>query len=205
MSKRQKILDIISNPNVAYILMMMGMVGLYFELSNPGLILPGVIGGISIILALFAMQALPINYAGLMLMALGIIMFIAEINVMSYGLLSVGGAISIFLGSLMLMDTDDPGMQISRMILYPTFFFSVAVAIGILFMAIRARSNKVITGIEGMIGKSGIVKTELNPTGSVFVHGETWMAECDGQISAGTPVTVKSIQGLKIIVEPESL
>jgi membrane-bound serine protease (ClpP class) len=163
-----------------------------------------VIGGISIILALFAMQALPINYAGLMLMVLGIIMFIAEINVMSYGLLSVGGAISIFLGSLMLMDTDDPAMQISRLILYPTLFFSVAVSVGILYMAIRARGSKVITGIEGMIGETGIAKTELNPAGMVFVHGEIWMAECEGQISEGTPVTVKSIQGLKIIVEPES-
>ncbi len=204
MSKRQKILDIISSPNVAYILMMMGMVGLYFELSSPGLILPGVIGGISIILALFAMQALPIDYAGLMLMVLGVIMFIAEINVMSYGLLSIGGAISIFLGSLMLMDTDDPTMQISRMILYPTFFFSIAMSLGILYLATRARGRKVITGMEGMIGEMGIVKTELNPMGTVFVHGETWTAECEGQIAEGTPITVKSMDGLKIIVEPES-
>jgi membrane-bound serine protease (ClpP class) len=204
MSKRQKILDIISNPNVAYILMMMGMIGIYFELSNPGLILPGVIGGISIILALFAMQALPINYAGLMLIVLGVIMFIAEINVMSYGLLSVGGAISVFLGSLMLMDTDDPAMQISRMILYPTLFFSIAVSLGILYMATRSRGRKVITGMEGMIGETGIAKTELNPTGSVTVHGEIWTAECEGQIAEGTPVTVKSIHGLTITVEPES-
>jgi membrane-bound serine protease (ClpP class) len=204
MSKRQKILDIISSPNVAYILMMMGMIGIYFELSNPGLILPGVIGAISIILALFAMQALPINYAGLMLIVLGVIMFIAEINIMSYGLLSVGGAISVFLGSLMLMDTDDPAMQISRVILYPTLFFSIAVSLGILYMATRSRGRKVITGIEGMIGETGIAKTELNPTGSVLVHGETWTAECEGQISEGTPVTVKSIHGLTVKVEPES-
>ena len=205
MSKRQKILDVISSPNVAYILMMMGMVGLYFELSNPGLILPGVIGAISIILALFAMQALPINYAGLLLIVLGVIMFIAEINVLSYGLLSVGGAISVFLGSLMLMDSDDPAMQISRVILYPTFFFFIAVSLGILYMATRARGRKIITGMEGIIGETGIAKTELNPTGSVLVHGETWTAECEGQISEGTPVTVTSIHGLTIMVEPESL
>ena len=202
MSQRQKILDIISSPNVAYILMMLGMVGLYFELSNPGLILPGVIGGISIILALFAMQALPINYAGLLLIVLGVIMFIAEINVMSYGLLSVGGAISIFLGSLMLMDTDDPSMQISRMILYPTLFFSIAFSLGILYMTTRIRGSKVITGMEGLIGEIGIVKQELNPTGSVLVHGENWSAECEGQIPEGAEVTVKAINGLKITVEP---
>ncbi|HCK69645.1 MAG TPA: serine protease, partial [Nitrospina sp.] len=108
MNPRQKFLDIISSPNVAYILMMIGMVGLYFELSNPGLVLPGVIGAISLILALYAMQTLPINYAGLLLILFGVILFIAEISIMSYGLLSVSGVISIFLGSTMLIDSDDP-------------------------------------------------------------------------------------------------
>ena len=114
MNNRQRILDTISNPNVAYILMMLGLVGLYFELSNPGLILPGVIGGISIILALYAMQTLPINYAGLLLIVLGLVLFIVEMNVMSFGLLSAGGVISILLGSLMLIDSDDPEMQIGN-------------------------------------------------------------------------------------------
>ena len=118
--KNIEILDIISNPNITYILMMLGLVGLYLELSSPGLILPGVIGGISLILALYAMQTLPVNYAGLLLIMLGVVLFITEVNVMSYGLLSVGGAISIFLGSIMLIDSDDPAMQISKAVLYPT-------------------------------------------------------------------------------------
>jgi len=128
MNSRQRILDIIASPNVAYVLMMLGLVGLYFELSNPGLILPGVVGSVSLVLALYAMQTLPINYAGLLLIVLGVILLIAEVNVMSYGLLAMSGAISIFLGSIMLIDSDDPAMQISKMILYPTlgmtFLFS---------------------------------------------------------------------------------
>ncbi|MFL2916474.1 MAG: NfeD family protein, partial [Nitrospinia bacterium] len=131
MNPRQKLLDIISSPNVTYILMMLGLVGLFFELSNPGLVLPGVIGSISLILALYAMQTLPINYAGLLLILFGVILFIAEINVMSYGLLSISGVVSIFLGSTMLIDSDDPALQISRTILYPTLALSVILSLGI--------------------------------------------------------------------------
>ena len=142
MNPRQKFLDIISSPNVAYILMMIGMVGLYFELSNPGLVLPGVIGAISLILALYAMQTLPINYAGLLLILFGVILFIAEISIMSYGLLSVSGVISLFLGSTMLIDSDDPALQISRAILYPTLGLTVVLSVGIVVLATRTRNLK---------------------------------------------------------------
>jgi len=183
MNPRQRFLDLISNPNVAYILMMLGMVGLYFELSNPGLVLPGVIGAISLILALYAMQTLPINYAGLLLIVFGVILFIAEISIMSYGLLSVSGVISIFLGSTMLIDSEDPALQISRAILYPTLGLTVVLSLGIIVFATRTRSLKT-----------------LNPAGRVQVHGELWEAECEGEITEGQMVRVDSVDGLKIKV-----
>ena len=200
MNPRQKFLDIISNPNVAYILMMLGMVGLYFELSNPGLVLPGVIGAISLILALYAMQTLPINYAGLLLILFGVILFIAEINIMSYGLLSVSGVISIFLGSTMLIDSDDPALQISRAILYPTLGLTVVLSLGIVAFATRTRSLKKLGGAEGMLGETGRVKDALNPKGFVQVHGELWEAEAEGPVSEGETVRVDSVEGLKIKV-----
>jgi membrane-bound serine protease (ClpP class) len=201
MSKRQRILDTISNPNVAYILMMLGLVGLYFELSNPGLILPGVIGGISMILALYAMQTLPINYAGLMLIVLGLILFIVELNVMSFGLLSAGGVIAILLGSLMLIDSDDPAMQISNTVLVPTIGVFVTISLGILYLAVKSQKHRAISGMEGLIGAEGVVKAALNPVGSVLIHGEIWNAEGDGNISAGEKVIVNAVEGLKLKVK----
>ena len=200
MNPRQKLLDIISSPNVTYILMMLGLVGLFFELSNPGLVLPGVIGSISLILALYAMQTLPINYAGLLLILFGVILFIAEINVMSYGLLSISGVVSIFLGSTMLIDSDDPALQISRAILYPTLALSVILSLGIVLLATRTRSLKKLGGIEGMIGETGLVKEALNPQGRVLVHGELWEAEADNRINEGERVQVDLVEGLRIKV-----
>ena len=202
MNPRQKFLDIISSPNVAYILMMIGMVGLYFELSNPGLVLPGVIGAISLILALYAMQTLPINYAGLLLILFGVILFIAEISIMSYGLLSVSGVISLFLGSTMLIDSDDPALQISRAILYPTLGLTVVLSVGIVVLATRTRNLKKLGGMDGMIGETGLVKDALNPVGRVHVHGELWEAEAEGPVAEGETVRVDSVAGLKIKVSP---
>ena len=202
MNPRQKFLDIISSPNVAYILMMIGMVGLYFELSNPGLVLPGVIGAISLILALYAMQTLPINYAGLLLILFGVILFIAEISIMSYGLLSVSAVISLFLGSTMLIDSDDPALQISRAILYPTLGLTVVLSVGIVVLATRTRNLKKLGGMDGMIGETGLVKDALNPVGRVQVHGELWEAEAEGPVAEGETVRVDSVAGLKIKVSP---
>ncbi|MDP7108388.1 MAG: nodulation protein NfeD [Nitrospinaceae bacterium] len=204
MNRRQRILDIISNPNITYILMMLGLVGLYLELSSPGLILPGVIGAISMILALYAMQTLPINYAGLMLIILGAVLFIAEINVMSYGLLSVSGAISIFLGSIMLIDSDDPAMQISRAVLYPTLGMTLLVTAGTIYLAARSSQLRTSTGLEGLVGEAGVVKETLNPQGRVLVHGEIWNAESDVTISEGEKVVVESVAGLTTKVRKAS-
>ena len=200
MNSRQRILDIIASPNVAYVLMMLGLVGLFFELSNPGLILPGVVGSVSLVLALYAMQALPINYAGLLLIILGVVLLIAEVNVMSYGLLAISGAISIFLGSIMLIDSDDPAMQISKMILYPTLGMTFLFSIGSIYLAKKAHQLVTTTGMEGLLGEVGVVKETLNLEGRVLIHGEMWMAESDTAISVGEKVSVEVVKGLKIKV-----
>lgn len=201
MDKRQRILAIISDPNVAYMLLMLGLVGLYFELSNPGLILPGVVGGIAMILALYAMHTLPVNYAGLLLILLGIVLFIAEVKIVSYGLLSVGGVVSILLGSLMLIDTEDPEMRISRTVLYPTMAIFCLIAAGTIFLAARSARLRPISGVEGLVGEKGVAKSDMSPFGHVFVHGETWNAECEGSVSAGDTVVVQAVDGLKIKVK----
>ena len=200
MNSRQRILDIIASPNVAYVLMMLGLVGLFFELSNPGLILPGVVGSVSLVLALYAMQTLPINYAGLLLIILGVVLLIAEVNVMSYGLLAMSGAISIFLGSIMLIDSDDPAMQISKMILYPTLGMTFLFSIGSIYLAKKAHQLVTTTGMEGLLGEVGVVKETLNLEGRVLIHGEMWMAESDTAISVGEKVSVEVVKGLKIKV-----
>ena len=152
------------------------------------------------ILALYAMQTLPINYAGLLLILFGVILFIAEINIMSYGLLSVSGAISIFLGSIMLIDSDDPAMQISKMVLYPTLGVTFLLAIGTIYLARKSHQLRTTTGVEGLVGETGVVKVKLNPQGSVLIHGETWNAESDITISDGEKVVVEAVEGLKIKV-----
>jgi len=200
MNSRQRILDIIASPNVAYVLMMLGLVGLYFELSNPGLILPGVVGSVSLVLALYAMQTLPINYAGLLLIILGVVLLIAEVNVMSYGLLAMSGAISIFLGSIMLIDSDDPAMQISKMILYPTLGMTFLLSIGSIYLAKKAHQLRTTTGMEGLLGEVGVVKETLNPEGRVLIHGEIWNAKSDVTISDGEKVIVEAVEDLKIKV-----
>ena len=205
MSPRLKMLDIISNPNVAYILMMIGVVGLYFEMSNPGLIFPGVIGAVSMVLSLYAMQTLPIDYAGLLLVLLGALFFIAEIGMMSYGLLSLAGVISMFLGSTMLIDSEDPAMQISKDILYSTLGLAIVFSIGILIFATRTRNLKKQGGADGMLGEIGIVKETLNPHGRVLVHGELWKAKCEGKIMEGEHVIVESVEGLKVRVKKNPL
>ena len=200
MNSRQKILNIIASPNVAYVLMMLGLVGLYLELSNPGLILPGVLGSLSLILALYAMQMLPINYSGLLLIFIGVILLIAEVSLMSYGLLALSGAISIFLGSIMLIDSDDPAMQISKIVLYPTLGMTFLVSIGSIYLAKKTHQLVTTTGMEGLLGDIGVVKEILNLEGLVLIHGEMWKAESDTVILVGEKVSVEVVKGLKIKV-----
>lgn len=201
MSLRLRILSALSDPNIAYILMIIGIYGLIFELSNPGAILPGVVGGISIILAFYSFQTLPINYAGLALIILGIIFLIAEIKVTSYGLLSVGGAISMFLGSLMLINSDVPYLQISWGVILPSVIVTVLFFLFVVGMAVKAQRKKPVTGIEGLIGMICVVKTDISPGGKVMLRGEIWDAMSEEPLKEGDEAEVIDIEGLKLLVK----
>lgn len=201
MTARQKFLITISNPNLAYILLMLGLLGLYFEFSNPGSILPGVMGVICLLLAIFSFQILPINYVGLILILLAIGLFILELKVQSYGILSVGGVIAMVIGSVMLIKAPIPELRPSLKFIIP-----VAVGISLIFiflivLAIRAHMRKVFTGKEGLVGEIGVAQTDLTPEGKVFVHGEIWEAEASEEIPKGTKVKVTEVlRNLKILV-----
>ncbi len=201
MSWRYRLLDIISNPTIAYILLMLGIYGIFFELSNPGAILPGVVGGIFLILAFYALQMLPINFAGLALILFAIILFIAEIKVMSHGLLSVGGVISLFLGSLMLIENPTEYMRISLSAIIPAVLVSGAFFTFAVTKAIKARLTKPTTGMEGLVGEIGIVSTPIDPEGKVSIHGEFWNAVSDQKIEAGGKVQVVGVTNLKLKVK----
>lgn len=204
MSVWERILDIISDPNIAYILFLLGMYGLIFELYNPGSILPGIVGVIALILALYSMHTLPINYAGLALIIFAIILFLLEIKIVSHGLLAIGGVISLFLGSMMLIKSNSSlemvkiswGVMIGATIVSALFFLFI-VGFGI-----RAQRRKVVTGIEGLLGDTGEVTETLSPTGTVRVQGEIWNAESlGGPIDKGEKVRVKEMKNLKLFVE----
>jgi membrane-bound serine protease (ClpP class) len=201
MSWRYRFLDIISNPTIAYILLMLGIYGVFFELSNPGVILPGVVGGIFLILAFFSLQMLPINFAGLGLILFAIILFIAEIKVVSHGLLAVGGVISLFLGSLMLIESPTEYMKISLSVIIPAVLVSAAFFIFAVTMAIRARLSKPTTGMEGLIGEKGIATTPIAPEGKVSIHGEFWNVISDQTIDKGEKVQVIGVTNLKLKVK----
>jgi len=201
MGFRDKLLDIVSNPNIAYILMILGFYGLYFELSNPGAILPGVAGAICLILAFYALQTLPINYAGLMLIILAIALFVAEAFITSHGILGVGGTIAMLLGSVMLIDSPAPSLQISWAVILPVVVMSALMFIITVTIAVRVHREKTDTGKEGLIGMRAEVKTELNPAGQVFVHGEYWNARSSEIARKGETVTIVGIEGLTLIVK----
>jgi membrane-bound serine protease (ClpP class) len=200
-SLRSKILRTISNPNIAYILMMIGLAGLYFELSHPGAIFPGVVGGIALILAFFAMQTLPVNYAGVLLIVLAIIFFIMEMKITSYGLLSVAGVVSLLLGSLMLFEGDTPDMKLSWHVLVPTIIVISGFFVAVASLVFRAQVSKPTTGAGGLVGEIGIVKKALRPEGKVFVHGELWHARAKEPLDENVKVRVVKVVNLFLEVE----
>ena len=203
-SFRTKILKTISNPNIAYLLMMLGLAGIYFELSHPGAIFPGVIGGIALVLAFFSMQTLPVNYAGVLLIILAIVFFIMEMKITSFGLLSVAGVVSLFLGSLMLFEGDGSQSGLSWQVLIPTVLVISAFFVVVAGLAFKAQTAKPRTGDRGLTGEIGVVKQKLDPQGKVFVHGELWFAKAAEDIEEGARVRVKGVDGLVLEVEPEN-
>ena len=198
---RDKILKTLSDPNIAYLLMMIGMAGLYFELSHPGTIFPGVIGAISLILAFFAFQTLPVNYAGILLIALSLILFILEMKVASYGLLSLGGIISLFLGSLMLFEGGAPELRLSLRVLIPTVIMVSGFFVVVAGLVFRSQISRPRTGDKGLIGEVGVVKERIAPGGKIFVHGELWNAEALEPIEVGAKVRVVGVDHLVLKVE----
>lgn len=202
MGLRFRILDKISDPNVAYILMMIGLIGIYFELSSPGAILPGVIGAICLVLAFYAFQTLPINYAGLLLIGLGIIFFIVELKVVSYGLLTIAGIISLVLGSLMLFDTPNPTMKLSIWVILPTVVLVVAIVLGAMYYALRLYRRKPVSGSDLLLGDEGAVSEdfEAGSEGKIFIEGEYWNAVSDEPLKKGDKVVVVEVRGLLLKV-----
>ncbi len=201
MTWKDKLLDTISHPQIAYLLFLLGMMGIYFEISNPGAILPGVIGGISIILAFFALHVLPINYAGLALMILGVVLFIAEIKVTSYGLLSVAGIFSLLMGSIMLIDNPTEYLKLSWQVIVPAVAVSTGFFIFAVTMAIRIRLRRPTTGIEGLVGRIGVAESDFRTDGRVAVYGEIWTAESEDKIKNGDKVEVIKVDKLRLVVK----
>ncbi|MFN3480808.1 MAG: NfeD family protein [Thermodesulfovibrionales bacterium] len=201
MSLRLKILALISDPNVAYILMLLGFYGLFFELTNPGAIFPGVIGGICLILAFYAFQTLPVNYAGLLLIILAIILFILEVKIVSHGVLTIGGIIAMVIGSLMLFESPGPFIKLSIYLILPAaiataLFFTLTIS-----LALKAYRRRPVTGTEGLVGEEGIARTEITGEGGMaFVHGEIWQAFSDEKIEKDEKIIVEVVKGLKLKV-----
>jgi membrane-bound serine protease (ClpP class) len=198
---RDRFLNVITDPNVAYVLMMLGMLGLFFELSNPGVILPGVIGGISLILAFFAFQSLPINYAGLLLILFGIVLLIAEIKIVSHGVLAIGGIVSMALGSIMLFDAPEIGFRVSWWVIVPSVGATAGLFLFVVAAGVRALTRPPATGAEGLIGKTATARERLAPEGQVLISGEIWRAVAEGEpVESGAPVRVVGVDGLTLKV-----
>jgi len=198
---RDRFLNVITDPNVAYVLMMLGMLGLFFELSNPGVILPGVIGGISLILAFFAFQSLPINYAGLLLILFGIVLLIAEIKIVSHGVLAIGGMVSMALGSLMLFDAPEVGFRVSWWIIGSTVAATTGIFLFVVAAGVRALGRPPSTGAEGLVGRIATVRERLGPEGQVMVSGEIWRAVAEGEpLEPGAQVRIVGVNGLTLRV-----
>ena len=202
MSPRQRILSRVLDPNLALILALAGLLGLYVEITHPGMVLPGIIGGISLILALFAFNMLPVNWAGAALILLAIAMFVLEATVTSHGILALGGIVAMIAGGLMLVEGPIPQLRIR-------FSTTLAVALPLAFITVLlvrlvylSHRRKSVSGEQGMIGEEGTAKTDIHNEGKVLVHGEYWNASSDRPIPAGSRVRVVRVQGLKIEVEP---
>jgi len=205
MSLRQRVLSAIAHPNIAYLLLSLGMLGLTIELWSPGAILPGVVGGVSLLLAFFALQLLPVNFAGLLLILLGLLLFALEIKVTSYGLLTAGGLISLTFGSMILMDSRAPELQVSFRVILPVVIGFSGIGILLVRLAVASQRRPAVTGAAGMIGRTALALTNIEPGvgGRVSIHGESWQAIAAEAISQGAPVQVTNIDGLTLVVRKE--
>jgi membrane-bound serine protease (ClpP class) len=201
-SLRFRILKHIADPNIAFILMLVGLAGLYFELAHPGAVLPGVVGALSLLLAFYAFQTLPVNFIGLLLIILAFVLFILEIYVVSFGLLSVGGVAALLLGSLMLFRGGGTGMDIAWSVLIPSVVIVSLFFLAVAGLVVRSQMRRSVSGDSALIGERGVAYTDLNPTGQIFIHGEYWQAVSDEPVAAGETVEVVKVINLKLHVRP---
>ncbi len=208
MTPVQKLLSVISHPNIAYLLLSIGMMGLYFEFANPGVIVPGVVGAICLILGFYALSVLPLNYAGVALILLAILLFLAEIKVTSMGILTMGGVIALVTGSLMLFKSPDPALQVSRSLVYAVAGGVAVMALFAMTLVVKTHRTRIATGLEGLVGKVGTVRTPIDPRGKVFVHGELWDAMLEPTelgretVDSGSEVEVVAVEGMNLRVRP---
>ena len=205
MGLRHRILSSLADPNIAYILMMIGIYGIFFELSNPGAVFPGIVGGIALILGFYSLQTLSADYAGFLLIALALILFILEVKIASHGALTIGGIISLVLGSLMLFRSSvDPYLRISWGVILVMVGISAAFFGTVVALAVRSQLRKPVTGAEGLIGETGAAVADFTGRGKVFVVGELWDASCDTPLRKGQEVTVTGREGMTLMVKPKS-
>jgi membrane-bound serine protease (ClpP class) len=200
----ESVLNRLADPNIMYLLMIAGLLGLYFEFAHPGVYLPGVIGAICLLLALASFQVIPINLAGLLLILLGGGLVISEAFITSYGVLGIGGVIAFVLGSLFLVDTSETNLQVNRAIIVGAAVAFSAMVLGISYVVLSERRVRSTTGREGLVGEVGEVREPITPgtPGRVFVHGEIWRAVSDAPLAAGTRARVTAVTGLEIVVRP---
>ena len=202
LNSRQRFLLFLTNPNVAYILLMLGIYGLFFELQSPGAIFPCVVGVLSIILAFYSLHMLPTNYAALALIGAGILCFILEVKVTSHGILTIGGITALILGSLFLFQSPAPYYRLAIPTIIITVILTALFFIWVIGLAIRAQRKKVTTGKEGLLSEIGVVQTDLDLEGMIMIHGELWTAESlEDKINKGEKVKVISIEGMKLRVK----
>ncbi len=202
MGWRMEMLKALSDPNIAYILMTIGTIGILAELYNPGAVLPGVVGAISLILAFYSFQSLPVNYAGVLLMLLGIVLFILEVTVTSYGVLALGGVTAMILGSLMLFKAEAPFLKVSWTVILPVVSLATAFTLLVVGMGVRAMRRRPTTGQEGMVGLVGVARSDFSPHGQLLVRGELWDAVSSEPLRAGDRAEVLRVEGLTLHVKP---
>ena len=202
MSASQRFLSTLAHPNVAYILLTLGFIGLFFEVTHPGMVAPGVVGAICMVLGFYAMSVLPVDFAGVALILLAMLFFIAEVKVTSYGLLTVAGVVSLVIGSLMLFKSPDPAIRVSLWVIAAVAASIVVAALFLMAVVMKTHRTRVATGVEGLVGKIAVARTPLAPRGRVFVHGEIWSAASELPVAAGADVVVVAVEGMQLKVRP---
>ncbi|MCG3202096.1 MAG: hypothetical protein NFCOHLIN_01971 [Gammaproteobacteria bacterium] len=198
---RSRVLAIITNPNIAYLLMLLGVYGLFFELANPGTAVPGVVGAVSLLLALYALNVLPVNYAGVALILVGIAFMAGEMFMPSFGALGIGGVVAFVIGSVILFDTEVEFFRVSRPVIGGLALLSAVFFMGVAGLAVKVHRRRAVSGIEEMIGSLGVALEDFEGTGNVRAHSEIWRARSETALKRGQTVRIKALDGLTLIVE----